>query len=90
MPADLVVLESADWQAAVEHLGGGDGPKGRVLMHTNQQSCVPATVARQGLPAGSALDLLRGRTFGLFATCSDIQTYLKELVAYDARLRGSR
>ena len=70
-PADLVVLESADWQAAVEHLGGGDGPKGRVLMHTNQQSCVPATVARQGLPAGSALDLLRGRTFGLFATCSD-------------------
>ncbi|NLI77272.1 MAG: thiamine-monophosphate kinase [Candidatus Riflebacteria bacterium] len=26
----------------------------------------------------------------LFATCSDIQAYLKELVAYDARLRGSR
>ena len=70
-PADVVVQETADWHAAVEHLGGGDGPKGRVLMHCNQQSCVPATVARQGLPAGSAEDLLQGRTFGLFATCGE-------------------
>lgn len=69
-PADVLVQESADWQAIVEHLGGGDGPTGRSLMHTNRQSCVPATVTRQGLPAESAVDLLQGRTFGLFATCS--------------------
>lgn len=39
---------------------------------------------------GKALPLDVPSLLNLFGTCSDIQDYLKELLAYDARLRGGR